>query len=154
MNWLSRKQHENPGSGRRILVAFSDGRLDQVVLDAALRIARAEDATIVPAYLIVVPLSYPIDSPMHDQVEAALPALEDVENQATRANISVDARMERGRSLRDALKQLWSVEQFDRIILPASTNGTRGFDEHDLAWALTHAPTEMVVLRPSPEAPE
>ena len=103
-----------------------------------------------PAYLIVVPLSYPIDSPMHDQVEAALPILEAVEDEAGRAGIAVDARMERGRSLRDALTRLWSVEEFDRVILPASTNGNHGFGERDLAWALTHAPTEMLVLRPRP----
>ena len=63
----------------------------------------------------------------------------------------VDARMERGRSLRDALTRLWSVEEFHRVILPASTNANHGFGERDLAWALTHAPTEMLVLRPSPK---
>jgi nucleotide-binding universal stress UspA family protein len=133
-------------------VAFAGGKLEQVVLDAALRIARAEDATLVPAYLIVVPLSHPIDSPMHDEVAAALPILESVETQAARAGIPVDARMERGRSLRDALKRLWSVEEFDRVILPASTDGSAGFGERDLGWALSNAPTEMVVLRPSPRS--
>ena len=33
-------------------------RLDPTVLDAAIRIARAEDAMLVPAYLLVVPLEY------------------------------------------------------------------------------------------------
>ena len=42
--------------GARILVPFS-GALDPTVLDAAIRIARAEDAVLVPAYLLVVPLA-------------------------------------------------------------------------------------------------
>ena len=151
MSWFSSKRPRTVGSGRRILVAFSEGQLDRVVLDAALRIARAEDATLVPAYLIVVPLSHPIDSPMHEEVGLALPILEAVEDEAGRAGIAVDARMERGRSLRDALTRLWSVEEFDRVILPASTTGSHGFGERDLAWALTHAPTETLVLRPSPK---
>ena len=50
---------------RRILVPFTGGALDPTVLDAAIRIARAEDATLVPAYLIVVPLEYCAeDAPM------------------------------------------------------------------------------------------
>ena len=65
----------------------------------------------------------------------------------------VDARMERGRSLRDALTRLWSEEQLrpDRSCRPRPVS-TRGFGERDLAWALMHAPTEMLVLRPAPEA--
>ena len=88
---------------------------------------------------------------MHEEVGLALPILEAVEDEAGRAGIAVDARMERGRSLRDALTRLWSVEEFDRVILPASTTGSHGFGERDLAWALTHAPTETLVLRPSPK---
>ena len=50
-----------PRSGRRVLVPFS-GRLDPIVLDAAIRVARAEEATLVPAYLVVVPLEYELES--------------------------------------------------------------------------------------------
>ena len=133
-------------SGRRILIAFG-GDLDEVVLAAALRIARAEHATIVPAYLIEVPLSCALDSPMHEQVERAMPVIERVEQEARSAGVAVDSRMERGRTLRDALARLWHVEHFDRVILPA-TGG--GFTPADLAWALTVAPTETLVLRSAP----
>ena len=30
--------------------------------------------------------------------------------------VAVDARLERGRSLRDALRRLWDAEGFDRIL--------------------------------------
>jgi len=144
------RRRPKAGSGRRVLVAFTGGHLDPVVLAAALRIARAEDAALVPAYLIIVPLSQPFDGPLVREVEQALPVLEGIEQEATRAGIEVDARMERGRSLRDALARLWSEEHFDRVILPADPGDRQGFSPADLAWALTNTPTETIVLRPAP----
>ena len=61
----------------------------------------------------------------------------------------MDARLERGRSLRDALRRLWDVETFDRILLPVSADERAGFDERDIAWILMHAPTETLALRPA-----
>jgi hypothetical protein len=137
-----------PDHARRILVPF-EGQLDQRVLDAAIRIARAEDAVLVPAYLLIVPLQYAEDSPLHDQVEIAMPLLEAVELAALRAGVPVDARIEKGRTLTHALKRLWEVEPFDRIVAPAPVEGSPGFTEKELAWLLTHAPTETVVLKPA-----
>ena len=80
----------------RILVPFTGGALDQTVLNAAIRIARAEDATLVPAYLIVVPLERAQDAPMQQEVTMAMPLLEAVEHAALRAGVPVDARVESG----------------------------------------------------------
>jgi hypothetical protein len=139
------------GSARRVLVAFS-GRLDAMVVDAAIRIAKADEAILVPAYLLVVPLRYAEDSPLSDEVQLAMPLLEAVERAALGAGVPVDARIEKGRTLTHALKRLWEVERFDRIIAPAPTNGHGGFTEKELAWVLTHAPSETVVLKPMPSA--
>jgi hypothetical protein len=138
-----RRRHAYEGKGR-ILVPFS-GALDPVVLDAAIRVARAEQAELVAAYLLVVPLQYPEDSAQKEKVAVALPLLEAVELAALRAGVPVDARIEKGRSLTHALRRLWEVERFERIVAPAS-----GFTPKELAWILTHAPTETIVLRPSP----
>ena len=51
----------------------------------------------------------------------ALPLLEAVEHAALRAGVPVDARIEKGRSPTHALKRLWEVEHFDRIVAPAAT---------------------------------
>jgi len=147
MTWRRRKGAAYTAK-QRILVPFS-GALDPVVLDAAIRIARAEEAELVAAYLLVVPLQYPEDSARKEQVGLALPLLEAVEQAALRARIPVDARIEKGRSLTHALRRLWDVEHFDRIVAPAS-----GFTPKELAWILTHAPSETLVLRPDPEARE
>jgi nucleotide-binding universal stress UspA family protein len=145
---LQRRRRPKPAyAGRgRILVPFS-GPLDPAVLDAAIRVARAEEAVLVAAYLLVVPLQYPEDSARREQVAGALPVLEAVELSALRAGVPVDARIEKGRSLTHALRKLWDVESFDRIVAPAS-----GFSAKDLAWILTNAPTETIVLRHAPVA--
>lgn len=140
----------DPGA-RRILVPFS-GTLDATVLDAAIRLARAEEAVLVPAYLLIVPLRYGETSPLRDEVAVAMPLLEAVERAALEAGVPVDARIEKGRSLTHALKRLWEAEPFYRIVAPAPTNGHRGFTEKDLAWLLTHAPAETLVLKPTPRA--
>ena len=136
----------------RILVPFTGGALDPTVLAAGIRIARAEEATLVPAYLIVVPLEQPEDAPMQQQVTTAMPLLEAVEHAALRAGVPVDARIESGRTPVHALKRLWESEHFDRIVVPAPAGRRRGFTPKDLTWMLTNAPSETLILRPDPAA--
>jgi hypothetical protein len=143
-----RPAEASPGAPR-LLVPFSGGQLDPAVLDAALRIARADGAVFVPAYLIMVPFALTLDSPLTQEVEVALPLIEAVELHAQEEGVPVDARLERGRSLRDALRRLWEVESFDRILLPVSADERAGFDERDVAWILMNAPTETLALRPA-----
>jgi Universal stress protein family len=140
-----------PRNGRRILVPFTGGELDPEVLNAAIRIARAENAVLVPAYLLVVPLEYSEDSPLAKEVTIAMPLLEAVEHAALRAGVPVDARIEKGRTPTHALSRLWDVETFDRVVAPARARNHGGFSPKDLTWILTHAPTETVVLRPTPD---
>jgi hypothetical protein len=139
-----------PGA-RRVLVPFV-GELEPTVLQAAIRIAKAEDAVLVPAYLLIVPLSLPEDSALKNEVGIAMPLLEAVEHAALRRGVPVDARIEKGRSLTHALQRLWEVESFDRVLAPAPTNGRVGFTPKDLMWILAHAPGETVILRPDTAA--
>jgi Universal stress protein family len=135
---------------RRILVPFTGGTLDPTVLDAAIRLAHAENATLVPAYLLLVPLRYAEDSPLRDEVAVALPLLEAVEHAALRAGVPVDARIEKGRTATHALRRLWDEEHFDRILAPAPNGRGGGFTAKDVTWILANAPSETIVLKPSP----
>ena len=135
---------------RRLLVPFFGGNLERDVLQAAIRIVHAEEGVLVPAYLVVVPFEFGPDTPLQQDVEVAMPLLEAVERAATRAKVPVDARIERGRSPIHALRKLWEVEHFDRLLVPAPTPGRDGFSPKDLAWILTHAPIETLILRPAP----
>jgi hypothetical protein len=153
LSFFRRRPPEAPG-GRRVLVPFTGGELDPVVLDAAIRIARAEQATLVPAYLIVMPLEYRLDAPMQHAVELAVPLLEAVEHAGLRAGLAVDARVETGRTATHALQRLWDVERFDRIVVPAPVGRSHGFTPKELQWILVHAPYETVILRPDPTLAE
>lgn len=137
-------------SARRVLVPFTGGGLEPTVLEAAIRIARAEDATLVPAYLLVTPREFPLNSPLQKQVDVAMPLLEAVEHAALRAHVPVDARVETGRTPTHALQRLWEIERFDRILAPAPPGRGPGFTPKELLWILTHAPSETVILRPDP----
>ena len=132
----------------RILVPFTGADLDAAVLDAAVRIAHAEGAVLVPAYLLIVPLAFAEDTPLTDEVARALPLLEAVEHAALRAGVEVDARIEKGRTPTHALQRLFGVESFDRALVPAPRRPGAGFTPKDLAWILTRAPFETLVLRP------
>ena len=142
--WLLRRRPRPTGreGARRILVPFV-GRLDDTVLQAAIRIAHAESAVLVPAYLVVVPWRLPEESPLRVEVEAAMPLLEAVEHAALKAGVPVDARIEKGRSRTHALRRLWEVERFDRVVAPAA-----GFTPKELTWILANAPAETLILRP------
>lgn len=141
----------------RVLFPFVGHALSTPALDAALRLARADGATLVPVYLAQVPLHLPLDTPLPRQSDRALTLLEAVEQRAQRCGVPVDARIERGRDSRHALRELLDHERYDRIVVAAATNGGDGFSPDQTAWLLSHAPGEIVVLRPgalsAPRAP-
>jgi nucleotide-binding universal stress UspA family protein len=146
-----RRRRQPPAGSRRVLVPFTRGYLEPTVLDAAIRIARAEEATLIPAYLILIPLQFALDAPTSQQESAmAIPLLEAVEHAAARAGVPVDARIESGRTPIHALEQLWNVEHFDRIVIPAPVGREPGFTPKELLWMLTNAPSETLILRPDP----
>jgi hypothetical protein len=155
MKLFGRRDPEIRPGQPRLLVPFADRQLDPSVLDAALRIARAEEAVLVPAYLLVVPLEFSLEAPVQNaELNRAMPILEAVELAARRAGVPVDARIERGRSPVDALGRLWDVEAFERVVVPAPAPGRAGFASKDLSWMLEHGPGEILVLRPAPEGDE
>jgi hypothetical protein len=138
-------------SGTRILFPFVGEALSTPAFNAAVRIARAEQATLVPAYLAVVPLSVALETPLRKEAEAALPLLEAIEQKAMLYGVAVDSRIERGRTVRHALSRLMSEETFDRIVAAGASNGQDGFSSEDVAWLLEHAQGEVVIVRPRRE---
>jgi hypothetical protein len=134
-------------SSSRILFPFIGQNLSQRGLDAALRIARHENATLVPAFLARVPMHLPLDSALPRQSDAAMPLLEVVEQRATLAGVPVDSRIERGRTLRHALSELITHEQFDTLVVAAVDATDAGFHPDDIGWILEHVKGEIIVVR-------
>jgi hypothetical protein len=136
-----------PPSPRRILFPFTADALSPGALDAALRLAAAEHATLVPAFLARVSLTLPLDASLPRQCGVAMPLLEAVEQRAAAFGVPVDARIERGRDYRHALRRTLDHERYDRLVVAAETNGGGGLHSDEVAWLLDHAPGELVILR-------
>jgi nucleotide-binding universal stress UspA family protein len=148
----SRWRARGPRSGERlhhILLPFTGTEISRRAVDAALRLARAEDAALMPAYLAEVPMRLPLECAIPAEAGRAMAMLEAIEQRAGAAGVPVDARVERGRSYRHALERLLAREEFDRVVVPAGTNGADGLSGDDLVWLLRSAPAEVLILRPA-----
>jgi nucleotide-binding universal stress UspA family protein len=151
LRYRGRRPARAPRTGtRRILFPYLTYALSSRALDAALRLALAEDATLVPVVLVRVSLDLPLDAPLPSQAAVCLPMQDAIEQRAGDFGVPVDARIERGRTYGHALRRTIVQERFDRIVIAAAANGQPGFDADDVAWLLDNAPGEIVVLRPSP----
>jgi hypothetical protein len=136
----------DPAAGR-ILFPFTIAGLSRRALDAALRLARADEAVLVPVLLTQVPLTLGLETPLPRQARAAVALQEAVEQRATQLGIAVDARVHRGRSARHALRAALAAERYDRIVVAAAAPASHGFAPDDIAWLLSGAPGEIVVVR-------
>jgi nucleotide-binding universal stress UspA family protein len=153
--WLAlQRRHparERPPAGRRILLPLTGPEISRRAFDAAVRLAKAEGATIIPAFLARVPRHLPLDSPLPAQCSYGMPLIEAAEQRAAVQGIAVDSRIARGRTYRDALRRMLEDEAFDRVIVSATHSRRMGLSDGDLEWLLERVPAEVLILRPAPD---
>lgn len=153
--WLvlprARRAPRLPRGTRRILLPLTGMSISRRSFDAAVRLARVEDATIMPAYLARVPRHLTLDAPLPAQCLQAMPLLEAIEQRASTQGVAVDTRIIRGRTYRDALRRMLEVEPVDRVIVSATSSARNGLSADDLEWLLEKVPAEVMILRPDPE---
>jgi nucleotide-binding universal stress UspA family protein len=137
--------------GRRILLPFTGQEISRRSFEAAVRLAKAESAIIMPAFLAQVPMNLPLETALPVQCARGMPLLEAIEQRATSLGVPVDSRVGRGRSARDALRKLIEQEHFDRIIVSADEDPRVGLSYEDLRWLLERVPAEILILRPAPQ---
>jgi hypothetical protein len=129
----------------RILLPFTDRSLPQRALDTALRIARTENATLVPVRLERIPLHLPMDASLGHGHQVA-EALTGIQRRARDLGVRVDPRIGHGRSYRHALLHTLAKERYDRVILAAGPGNGVEFTPADVAWLVGHAHGEIVVV--------
>jgi hypothetical protein len=144
-------RRDRPRPVRRILLPFTGQAISRRSFEAAVRLAKAENAIVMPAFLAIVPMDLPPEAPLPLQCAHGMPLLETVEQRLASQGIAVDSRVGRGRSARDALRSILDQEQFDRIIVSADEDPHSGLGYEDLRWLLEHVPAEILILRPAPE---
>jgi nucleotide-binding universal stress UspA family protein len=147
----ARRAPKLPRGTRRILLPFTGMSISRRAFDAAVRLARVEEATIMPAYLARVPRQLSLDAPLPAQCLQAMPLLETIEQRASTQGVAVDTRIIRGRTYRDALQRMLDSEPVDRVIVSATANSRKGLSAEDLEWMLETVPAEVLILRPDPE---
>jgi hypothetical protein len=145
------QQSPEPARTRHILLPFTSNTLTRRALEAAIRLARAEHATLMPAFLATVPLTLPIESPLPRQTLVGMPLLEAIEQRASASGIAVDSRVQAGRTYRHALARLLEHEPVDRVIVSATDGLRTGLSGPDLIWLLTHTNAEVMILKPAPQ---
>ena len=139
-----------PRGTRRILLPFTGHAISRRAFDAAVRLARAEDATIMPAFLARVPRHLPLDAPLPAQCLQAMPLLEAIEQRASRR-----ACRRRARQPRAHLPRRAAAAARRRALRPRDRLGhlerPQGLSGEDLEWMLEKVPAEVLILRPDPE---
>jgi nucleotide-binding universal stress UspA family protein len=153
--WLAtrvrRSMPERAPAGGRILLPLAGSEISRRAFDAAIRLAKAEGATIVPAFLARVPRHLPLHSALPTQCSHAMPLIEAIEQRAGAEGVPVDSRIAQGRTYRDALRRLLEQKRFDRVVVSANDGGHTGLSGGDLQWLLERVPGEVLILRPAPD---
>ncbi|HEX3519393.1 MAG TPA: universal stress protein [Solirubrobacteraceae bacterium] len=153
-SWLPpnrrRASRNRPRPVRRILLPFTGQAISRRAFEASVRLAKAQNAVVIPALLTRVPMNLPVDTALPVQCATGMPLLEAIEQSLTSQGVAVDSRVGRGRSARDALRKLLKQESFDRIV-SAEDNQRDGLGYDDLRWLLERVPAEVMILRPAPQ---
>jgi hypothetical protein len=144
-------RRDSPRPVRRILLPFTGEAISRRSFEAAVRLAKAEDATVMPAFLATVPMNLPLETALPVQCARGMPLLESIEQKLAAQGVPVDSRIGRGRTARDALRKLLEAESFDRIIVSADEDPHSGLGYDDLRWLLERAPAEILILRTAPD---
>ena len=142
----SRASSPAPGTAarpQRILLPFPDRSLPERALDTALRMARTENATLVPVRLERIPLHLPMDASPGRQLAEALAG---IQRRARELGVHVDPRIGHGRSYRHALLRTLTTERYDRVVLVTGLKRGVEFTAADVAWVVDHADGEIVVV--------
>lgn len=145
------RARDRPRPVRRILLPFAGQAISRRSFEAAVRLAKAEQAVIMPAFLASVPMNMPLQTPLPAQCARGMPLMEAIEQRIAAQGVAVDSRIGRGRSARDALRRLLEEEDFDRIIVTADDDAAHGLGYEDLRWLLERVPAEILILRPALE---
>lgn len=136
------------GADETLLFPFDPATFSQEALERSIRIAKASSATLLPAYLAVVPLRVSLDAPLRRHADRAIELLERIEIEASRRGVPVDGSIESGRTRRHALSRLVELRKPDQAIIAAAANGRQGFSPDDIAWFLDRVECGVVVLKP------
>ena len=145
----------SPRGTRRILLPFTGTAISRRALDAALRLARAEDATLMPAFLATraAPRS-PLDAPLPAPVRCRRCRCSRRSSSARARRASPSTRASAaGAPTATRCSRLLDEEPVDRVIVSATANPRKGLSADDLEWLLEQRPGRGPDPAPGPRGP-
>src|ERR1019366_4854682 len=103
-----RRHRRSPqlASTRQILLPFTGTTLSRRALEAAIRLAKVDEATLMPAFPATLPPTPTPESPPSKQSRIGMALLEAIEQRATAEGVPIDSRLQPGRSYRPAPPRL------------------------------------------------
>ncbi len=143
---------DRPRPVRRILLPFTGQAISRRSFEAAVRLAKAENAIVMPAFLARVPMNLPLDSALPVQCASGMPLLEAIEQRALLAGHPGRlARRARALGARRAAQPARPRSTSTASSCPPTKTRGRGSSYDDLRWLLERVPAEILILRPAPE---
>ena len=116
-----------PRPVRRILLPFTGQAISRRSFEAAVRLAKAENATVMPAFLARVPMNLPLEIAAARAVRERHAAARGRSSSALSAQgVPFDSRVGRGRSARDALRKLLDEEHSTASSCPPTKTRRQG----------------------------
>jgi hypothetical protein len=148
-----RRRAESAGARSSILFPFDERTFCPSAVDLTLRIAQSDGAVVIPTYIAIVPMRVSLEAPVQRQSLKALPFFDRIQDQADSLGVPLDCRIQPGRSYRHSMRRAFELDDFDRVVIAAAGTHGLGFSSEDVAWALDHSESQLLVLKTSDSHP-
>jgi APA family basic amino acid/polyamine antiporter len=132
----------------RILVPMKLGPIGEEMIATAVALAKERDASVDALFVIVVPLEYALDAPLHDLEEQAAASLAEATLLGDEHGVRVEPLTIRARSIGKAIVDQAVVRESDLIVLGSSPRWRRQsqFFSPTVDYVLRAAPCEVLVV--------
>lgn len=140
----------------RILVPVQGGRLSDKMVALACQMARYRHAEITLLYVIEVPLTLPSNASMPNDEGQAGDAFDRATKIANRYGVTMRAELYKTRQAGPGVVQFVRNGRYDVVLMgdvPRRSHGGTEF-ARTVEYIHEHAPSEVLIYRPSPEADE
>jgi basic amino acid/polyamine antiporter, APA family len=138
-----------PGADfRRILVPMKLGPIGEEMVATAVALAKEREASVYAMYVILVPLEFPLDAPLHDLEEQAAASLAEATLLGAEHDVHVEPLTVRARSIGTAIVEQAVESEADLIVLGSSPRWRRqsAFFSPTVDYVLRTAPCEVLVV--------
>lgn len=144
---VAAKMKHTVGALKRILVPTVGEAYSEKGVELACRLGREQNADILLAYVIVVPLTLPLGAPLERAEAKAKEALDRAEGVVLRHRLPYAKKVERARQVANGIIRIATDKEVDMIVLSLPPTGKREGKVfgRTTEFLLRHSPCELVI---------